>query len=119
MRCIYGEKGQEAAREIGFGSAGYYNLYIINKAGEPSFIVCGRSVGEEWYYLVYMSFTFNFGAGTLSRICCWWVGFEGEGSCYKRVLLVAIEDQAVAVLVPCGGGLGEAAGGGRGGGDGH
>ncbi|RZC56257.1 hypothetical protein C5167_015128 [Papaver somniferum] len=41
---------------------------------EPQLIVCGRYIGEEWYDLVYMSFTFSSGKGkgTLWRIWCWW-----------------------------------------------
>ncbi|KAI3839263.1 hypothetical protein MKX03_005964 [Papaver bracteatum] len=63
--------------------AGFY----IGQGRRPQLIVCGRYIGEEWYDLVYMSFTFRLGGVA--------VGAAGSG------------------------GLGEAAGGGRDGGDGH
>ncbi|KAI3839399.1 hypothetical protein MKX03_032681, partial [Papaver bracteatum] len=48
--------------------AGFY----IGQGRRPQLIVCGRYIGEEWYDLVYMSFTFSSGKGTLWRIWYWW-----------------------------------------------
>ncbi|KAI3971883.1 hypothetical protein MKW92_016472 [Papaver armeniacum] len=36
-----------------------YCFRYINKGRYISFIVCGKSIGNMWYYLVCMSFTFS------------------------------------------------------------
>ncbi|KAI3846919.1 hypothetical protein MKX03_016575 [Papaver bracteatum] len=36
-----------------------YCFRYINKGRYVSFIICGKFIGNMWYYLVWMSFTFG------------------------------------------------------------